>query len=109
VIVSVLVALLLLIGLYVASHRLHGLQALVALLGLGVGMLFVVFPGLTSLAAAKLNVGRGSDLLLYFGIVGGLFVAAHYYFRFKRQEAILAEIVRALALASPFGPDLPAA
>jgi hypothetical protein len=58
----------------------------------------VVFPDLASKAAAVLGVGRGTDLLLYFAIVGGMFVAAHYYFRFKRQEQQVVAVVRALAI-----------
>jgi hypothetical protein len=105
-IVSVLLAALLLIGLYVASHRVGGVQAIVALAVLACGIVLVVFPGLTSAIASTLNVGRGTDLLLYFAVICGLFLAAHFYFRFKRQDATMTELVRAIALRGvmPDGP-----
>ena len=97
-IVSLLVGCLVIIGLYVASHRINGLQ-LTLVLGLGMlGTLLVMFPALASRAASSLGVGRGTDLLLYFAVVGGMFVAAHFYFRFKRQEQQVVAVVRALAI-----------
>jgi hypothetical protein len=97
-IVSVLLALLLGLGLYVASHKLGGIQAIAALATLACGIVLVVFPGLSSAIATALNVGRGTDLLLYFAVSAGLFLAAHFYFRFKRQEETMTSIVRELAL-----------
>jgi hypothetical protein len=35
---------------------------------------------------------------LYCAVIGGLFAAAHFYFRSKRQEAQIVEVVRAFAL-----------
>jgi hypothetical protein len=100
-IVSVLLLLIIVLGTYVSSHKLNGVQLLVALGFLAGGILLVVFPGAASWAAARLDVGRGSDLITYLAIVGGLFVAAHFYFRFKRQEQQMATIVRELAIRNP--------
>jgi hypothetical protein len=97
-IVSVLSAAILLLGLYVGSHRLNGWQV-AAVVGIGtLGLALVVFPQFASYAARLLGVGRGTDLLLYFAVMAGLFVGANLYFRHKRQEAQLIAIVRKLAL-----------
>lgn len=98
VIVSVLIASILALGLYVASHRLTGVQV-AAVVGIGVlGLALVVFPDFAQYAARTLGVGRGTDLLLYFSVIAGLFVGANLYFRYKRQEAQLIAVVRKVAL-----------
>jgi hypothetical protein len=97
-IVSILLLCIIVLGTYVASHRLNGVQLLCALVFLGTGVLLVVFPDAASWVAVRLNVGRGTDLITYLAIVGGMFVAANFYFRFKRQEQQLAAIVREFAL-----------
>jgi hypothetical protein len=97
-IVSILLLCIIVFGTYVASHRLNGLQLLGVLSFLSAGILLVVFPNAASWIAVRLNVGRGTDLVTYIAIVGGLFVAANFYFRFKRQEKQLAVVVRELAL-----------
>ncbi|HTV74107.1 MAG TPA: DUF2304 domain-containing protein [Candidatus Acidoferrales bacterium] len=97
-IVSLLLALIIGLGLYIASHRLSGFQLLAALSLCACGVALVIFPNLTSYVAWRLGVGRGTDLLLYFAVVGGMFAAAHLYFRLRRQETIIAQLVRELAL-----------
>ncbi len=95
---SILLFAIIVLGTYVASHRLSGLQLLVAIVMLGSGIGLVVFPNAATYVAARLNVGRGTDLVTYLAIVGGLFVAANFYFRFKRQEQQMIEVVRELAI-----------
>jgi hypothetical protein len=97
-IVSILLLCIIVLGTYVASHRLNGLQMLAVLLFLAVGIVLVVFPTVATWAAVRLNVARGTDLVTYLAIVGGLFVSANFYFRFKRQEKQLVTVVRQLAL-----------
>jgi len=99
VIVSVLLGALVLLGLYVGSHRLSGVQAGIVVMLALVGLTLVVFPRVASITAQQLGVGRGTDLLLYSSIMGGLFVAANLYFRSKRQEEQIVIMARALALA----------
>jgi small membrane protein len=103
-IVSLLLLALIVLGTYVASHRLSGWQMLVAITMLAAGIVLVVFPNAATYVAARLGVGRGTDLITYMAILGGLFVAANFYFRFKRQEAQMIEIVRELALRNPRRP-----
>jgi len=98
VIVSVLLTFIVVLTVYVGSHRLSGLTT-VTILGIAmVGISMVVVPGVASNIAAMLGVGRGTDLLLYFSVIAGLFVTAHFYFRTKSLEAQLIELARALSL-----------
>jgi hypothetical protein len=102
-IVSLLLMLIITLGMYIASHRLSGLQLLAAGTMLVCGIVLVIFPNLTSYVAERLGVGRGTDLLLYFTVLGGMFIAAHLYFQIRRQEAALARVVRELALLQSLG------
>lgn len=87
-IVSVLSVLLVFLTVYIANHRLSGWQlALAVFVGL-FGVVLVSVPQLTSRLASLLGVGRGTDLLLYFAIMGGLFVSAHFYFVSRSKSAI---------------------
>lgn len=104
-IVSILLLSIIVLGTYVASHKLNGVQLLFVLAFLGAGVLLVVFPSAASWVAAKLNVGRGVDLIMYLSIVAGLFTAANFYFRFKRQEQQLIAVVRRLAILDARGPQ----
>jgi hypothetical protein len=100
-IVSLLLAALVLLGLYVGSHRLSGLQVAGVVTTGVVGLVLVIVPRLASYAAGLLGVGRGTDLLLYLSIVGGLFVSANFYFRAKRQERQIVVLTRELSLQHP--------
>jgi hypothetical protein len=95
---SILLFAIIVIGMYVASHRLSGLQLFVILGLLASGIALVVWPGAATYVAVRLGVGRGADLVTYLTIVGGLFLAANFYFRFKRQEQQTIALVRELAL-----------
>jgi len=95
---SILVFAIIIFGMYVASHRLGGMQLLAALGLLAGGITFVVWPSAAQWVAERVGVGRGADLIVYFAIVGGLFAAANFYFRFKRQEQQMIAVVRELAL-----------
>jgi hypothetical protein len=65
------------------------------------GATFVVAPDLANRTANALNVGTGANLLLYFAVLAGIYVAANFYFRFKQLEQVLVNIVRELALLTP--------
>ena len=77
-----------------------------ALLGLGgVGIFFIAFPDRTTDIAHMLGVGRGTDLLLYLGIVTGGFALLLRDARIRRLERKLTEFVRASALQDGRGPE----
>lgn len=58
----------------------------------------VVFPDLTTVIAHALGVGRGADLLLYFSLVTGIYVALLLYLRIRELEQKIADLVRAVAV-----------
>jgi hypothetical protein len=105
-IVPILLLGLALIFAYIGSRKqLSKVQLLFVLVFFAIGVVGVLFQDLSMRAAAYLNVGRGADLLLYFSVLFGVLVAAHFYFRFKETEQVLVEIVRRLAILSPRDPN----
>ncbi len=103
-IVTILMGAIVALVLYVGSHRLGG-AATAAVLCLGLaGIVLVISPSLATRVALMLGVGRGTDLLLYVGIIAALFVSANFYFRMKRQEQQIAALARALALSEATVP-----
>jgi hypothetical protein len=100
VIVTLLLAALVGFVVYLGSQRLSGL-ALAIVLGIAaVGAVLVISPDLATRAAIAVGVGRGTDLVLYVAIVGGLFVVAHLFLRIRRSEAQIVELARQLALSN---------
>lgn len=95
---SLLLTLITFLAIYVASHKLSVAQIIFAFGIILVGVVLVISPDLASYAAKALNVGRGSDLVVYLLLTFGLFVSANFYFRFKKSEQHLVEIVRVLAI-----------
>lgn len=59
---------------------------------------FVMFPDSTSKMAHVLGVGRGADLLLYLGLLGGIHLFLLLYLRSRRLERMITEQIRALAI-----------
>ena len=101
-IVPILLIGLALIFAYIGSRKqLSRVQLLFVLVFFSIGVVSVLFQDLSMRAAAYLNVGRGADLLLYFSVLCGVLISAHFYFRFKETERALVEIVRQLAIMSP--------
>lgn len=92
------------IGLLVLLVRHHGTNRAGAYTKIGLG-LFLVFaayavirPDDVSWVAARLGVGRGTDLVLYLLVVGFGYFAISTYLRFKELELKFARLARALAL-----------
>lgn len=69
------------------------------------GAIAVLFPGLMSDIAHAINVGRGTDLLLYALVVAFGFASVNTYLRFKDMSARYATLVRAVALQNAEKPD----
>lgn len=62
--------------------------------------LYAVFrPDDVSWLAAKVGVGRGTDLVLYLLVVGFGFFAVSTYLRFKELELRYAKLARAIAIS----------
>jgi hypothetical protein len=97
-IASILIIALILAAVYVASHDLSGSQLLGVVALFLIGVLLVAFPSIAAKLAELFGVGRGTDLILYLAIVGGIFVSANLYFRSRRAERQLIRVVREMAI-----------
>jgi hypothetical protein len=108
---SIIIASLIIIAVYVGTKRLSGLQTTGVIAITITGIILAIFPVLSTQVATFLHVGRGTDLILYLAVLAGLFVASNFYFRFKRQEAILIGLARQSAIdhahAAPSGTVAP--
>ncbi|MFL6106653.1 MAG: DUF2304 domain-containing protein [Marmoricola sp.] len=60
----------------------------------------ILFPDLVTWMAHKVNVGRGTDLVLYILVVVFAYVTIGLYQRIHRLEEHLADLTRELALRS---------
>jgi hypothetical protein len=94
----IIVVSLVILALYAGTKRLSGLQMLGVVTLAVVGIVLAVFPTLSSIVASFLHVGRGTDLIFYLAVLGGLFVASNFYFRFKRHEEALIALTRQNAI-----------
>jgi hypothetical protein len=66
---------------------------------------FVLFPDSTTAIAHVLGVGRGTDLLLYLALFGGVNAFLLLYLRTRRLEEKLTEHIRAAAILNAHAPD----
>jgi hypothetical protein len=67
----------------------------------------ILFPGLVTLAANAVGVGRGADLVLYAMVVISLFVWVGVYRRLHDMESRFVELARAIALDEKTTPAVP--
>jgi hypothetical protein len=96
--VSLIIASLVIIALYVGTKRLSGLETSAVILIAVAGIVLAVFPMLSQRLAEFLHVGRGTDLIFYLAVLAGLFVVSNFYFRFKRHEEALIALARQNAI-----------
>ena len=68
------------------------------------GVLAVLFPNAVTALANLLQVGRGTDLLLYGLVVAFGFATINTYLRFKELELRYAKLVRAVAIQNSKAP-----
>lgn len=91
-------------GVALYAFRLTSAAAHLAVRRLAAGMLLllgaasVLFPSITTWAAARVGIGRGSDLVFYALTVVSLFIWASVYSRLRDLEERYARLVRHLAL-----------
>ena len=69
------------------------------------GVLAVLFPNEVTALANLLQVGRGTDLLLYGLVVAFGFATINTYLRFKELELRYAKLVRAVAIQNSEQPQ----
>lgn len=82
--------------------------ALTRLLASGVlilGVAAVLFPAAVTAVAQAFGVGRGTDLVLYFFVVGFLLVSVGLYRKLRELEDRYVELVRQMALAQSDRPN----
>ena len=80
------------------GQRLQANKRLVFFAFLGLNGYAVLRPNDISWLAARLGVGRGTDLVLYLLVVTFVFVSLNLYLRQRQSERRITELARALAL-----------
>lgn len=71
------------------------------------GTLLVLFPETTSWLAAKVGVGRGTDLLFYLAVLAGYAVILVVLAKFRRLERQITLLTREIAILTAHSEDAP--
>ena len=80
------------------TGRQLALRRIVGLALGAVGVVAVLFPSLVSWVANRVGVGRGTDLVLYVGVIAFMSTTAALYQRVGSLESRITTLTRALAL-----------
>jgi hypothetical protein len=64
------------------------------------GIALILYPSATTVLAHALGVGRGVDLVIYLALIGQGFVTLVLFSRIRTIDQKLADVARALALAT---------
>ena len=87
------------------SGRTPLLPGLLGILVWSAATIAIALPGLTIDVAARLGIGRGSDLVFYLAILGGVSVCFYFYQRSRQLENVITALVRVEAVRNAqFGP-----
>ena len=101
---------LVVVGVYLLKARRsasqQAIRRLFIIVALLAGLVAVIFPNYTNVAASLLGIGRGADLLLYAFVVFVLFYVVHQYRRQLWQGKVTTNLARALTLAQAEIEDL---
>lgn len=92
------IALIILMGLYIRFFKQKPIRQAMFGLIVGLGILLVALPDLTTQVANYLGVGRGVDLIFYLVIILAGFGFLHIYAQLKKMSEGLAEVVRQQAI-----------
>ena len=79
-------------------------RAIVLLVGV-VGITMVAVPNLAQTLALLLGVGRGTDLIMYVGLIGLSFICLLFFARLRELEKLITDIVRRETLRHPHHPN----
>lgn len=91
--------LILIIGLYVFRKFRNSIVDIVLFFGfLLTGLVFIMYPELTTKIAKFLGVGRGADMVFYLAILFFTFVSLKLYERLRGLEKLLHKIIREKAI-----------
>jgi hypothetical protein len=74
------------------------LDLIILFLMIAGAVVFILWPDLTTMIAKKLNVGRGTDLILYLSILIFWFMILKLYTRVRKLEQMFTKIIRDDAL-----------
>jgi hypothetical protein len=105
-----LAAVLLLLVFFLRNHGTSRTRAgakIAFVLFLVFGVVAVLYPDATTTIAHWVQVGRGTDLLLYLMVVAFAFTVINTYLRFRDWELRQARLARALALRDAEPPAKP--
>lgn len=94
----------------VFASRIFRTKVLYRLVALGLFLaapILIIFPDFTTVIAHALGVGRGTDLLLYFSLIAGIYVFLLMYLRIRALDQKIAELTRAIALGNARKIDHP--
>ena len=101
----ILVALLIAAAvLYFGKLRSLLLDRLVVLVLIACGIVMVIAPDLTTRIAHAVGVGRGTDLVIYLGLVGFAFLWLVLYSEVRTLQVRISELARAIAIDKTRNP-----
>lgn len=103
--IILIIPLVLLIILFVLQLRNRTVYRLTFIFIALLGIVFVITPDLTTIIAHKLNVGRGTDLILYMAAISGFVAMIFIYSKQRKIERTQTEIVRAIAIENAKKPS----
>ena len=89
------------LGVYFSAFRSVLRDRCIAVLLFTLSAVAIAFPDLTTLAANRLGVGRGADLITYLFVCLGAFVLLILYSKIERLHRGQTALVRELALRNP--------
>jgi hypothetical protein len=97
---------LLLIGLlffifYVIKIRKLVFDRIIFIIGAVVGIFLVFFPGVSTVIANWMGIGRGADLVFYLFIIVSLFYFVSVNAEIRNLQKQITELTRTQALANP--------
>ena len=97
---------LLLIGLlffifYVIKIRKLVFDRIIFIIGAVVGIFLVFFPGVSTVIANWMGIGRGADLVFYLFIIVSLFFFVSVNAEIRHLQKQITELTRTQALANP--------
>ncbi|RYG21515.1 MAG: DUF2304 domain-containing protein [Chitinophagaceae bacterium] len=96
--IILLIPLLLLIILMLPRFRKHALSRMIMILISLLGVVFVLFPSLSSKLAQYVGVGRGADLIIYVFIVFSFLYNIYMYAKLRIIQQDQTEIIKNIAL-----------
>jgi len=98
--ITAILTLVFILASYLQRFRRPALDKIFISLLLLTGILFIIYPELTTRLAHFLGIGRGADLIFYLAILGFGYLSVILYAKIKRLEDQLIALIRKQALDS---------